>query len=69
MQREEATESARRLVDLERLQEAGLAVIWQDELQALQAQAREAERLHQEIRALRDEMHRMYQGDPLLPDR
>lgn len=69
MHREEAIESARRLVDLERLHEAGLTVVWQDELQALQAQAREAERLHQEIRALRDEMHRMYQGDPLLPDR
>lgn len=65
MQRDTATETARRLVALDRLEEAGLAVVWQDELQALQAQAREAERLHQEIRSLRDEMHRMYQGEPL----
>lgn len=65
MQTPDARETARRLGALEALEEAGLAVIWRDELHALRAQAREAERLHEELRLLRAEIDRTYQGEPL----
>lgn len=65
MQTEDAREIARRLGVLDTLEQAGLAVLRSDQLEDLRAQAREAERLHEELRLLRQEVHQTYQGKPL----
>ena len=60
--RPEAREAARRLGCLEALEAGGLAVLWKDELERLEAEAREARRLHQELKALQQELRGYYQG-------
>lgn len=50
---------------LQALEAEGLALVWREELESLQGDAREARRLHAELDDLREEIARTYQGESL----